>query len=146
MAYPVGLLSLTLEDIDRTMLSVRTFAERLRVELIGDTTSQRIVECYAVMRGWRNTIATLGATPGIVAYAQAQKGNGTIDISAEATAVLSAIDTVTTWIATNYPRDGSGYLLDRQIVGDAFTYRVFSPATTAGLRTVLQSLANTITI
>lgn len=145
MAYPTGLLSRVLEDVDRDMADVRAGAVRLRAELAaGNTSAARVKESYTALWGYRVRITAAAAVPGIGAYAQEQKGNPSLNVGAEFTAVMNAISGVITWMEANYPKDGEGYLLDTQFNSGTFTTRVFTPAQSAGLRTVLDTLIATI--
>lgn len=145
MAYPRNSLALTLEDVDRTMDAIRFLAVQLRTELAaGNTAAPRIVDCYVNLRTWKDVIVAAGQVQGLAEYAQAQKGSPSLNIVTEFNAVVAAIDGVTGWIGTNFPRDGSGYLLDRQFSGNSYVYRTFAPASTAGLRTVLDTLIASI--
>ena len=62
-----------------------------------------------------------------------------LDIVAEYTARLAAIDDARDEITTNCPKDASGYLLERQFSSTGFTQRIFTPAQTVGLKTALQA-------
>jgi hypothetical protein len=55
--------------------------------------------------------ANAAALPGIVQYAQAQISDPNIDIVAEFTAMNNSAIATRNWIISNFPQDGSGYLL-----------------------------------
>jgi len=83
------------------------------------------------------------ACVGIAAYAQAQIADGTVDVAATFTAMLSAIDGVTSWVVTNFPKDGTGTLLATKFNADNSGHtqdQQFTSAQTAGLRTALDAL------
>ena len=96
------------------------------------------------LRAIRTEMTTLAATPGIAAHAQRQSG-ATVDIAAEYAAMVAAIDAAIAWITTNFPQDGDGYLLLEQFeASGARTERTFTPAQTAALRALLDTLAATV--
>lgn len=84
------------------------------------------------------------ALPGMQQYAKDQFSDQTYDVGAAFTAMQSAIQAVIDWISANYPKDANGFLLTEQFSASGFTVRSFTPAQTAGLQTVLTSLANSI--
>jgi glycosylphosphatidylinositol transamidase (GPIT) subunit GPI8 len=93
-----------------------------------------------------NTRAAIGmlqrdsAVPGIVAYAQSQYNDGTYDVATEFTNMVNALNAVVTWVVSNMPKDGSGFLLAHTINADGSRVaRVFTPAQTAGLTTALNA-------
>lgn len=64
-------------------------------------------------------------------------------VTTEMTADLAAIDAALTYIVTNTPKDGSGYLLTLQISGNQFVQRtVTDPTQRANLKAALTSLLN----
>lgn len=145
MAYPTGMLSLVLEDIDRRAVSVKTYATQVRTEAAaGNIPSSRILDLFINLRQERGLLATAAATPGIAQFARDQKNNQSLDVVAEFNAMLAAIDGTTTWINTNFPKDGGGFLLERTLGVNSPIDRTFTPAQTAGLRTQLDSLIATI--
>lgn len=145
MAYPTGVLSITLENIDVRLLRLKGQLVVFRTACAaGDVLASRIIEMFLVLRVDRNALASQAATPGLGAYAQSQKNAPTLDIVAEFNAVLAATDSVTTWITTNFPKDGGGYILAQSFGADTMGERTFTPAQTAGLRTVLDALIATI--
>ena len=46
---------------------------------------------------------------------------------------MAACDGCLSWIVANYPKDASGYLLDRKIVNGAIEHRTFSVSAMSGL-------------
>lgn len=83
------------------------------------------------------------AVPGIDAYALARTGDSAI--IAEYTTMLAAMDACLAWVITNYPKDGSAYLLDTKFNAQGRTVdRTFSTAELATFRTQLDALIATI--
>ena len=82
---------------------------------------------------------------GIAAYAQEQLGSPELDVVQEFAATKAAIEGVIAWVAANLPKDDDGYLLIETMGPDgSLSPRTFTPAQTAGLRTVLQAVMDTI--
>ena len=129
MTYPTGLLALTLEDIDRRAVDLKLFCQSLSSELgtIG-ASSTRILAAFIYLRETRKQLAALSAAPGLAAYAQAQKNDASLDVVAAFNGMLSALDNATNWIAANFPKDGSGFLLARTLGADGPVDRVFPVA------------------
>ncbi len=84
------------------------------------------------------------AVPGIADYARNQHNDPSYDVIAEYTLMKTAIDGVITWIADNFPADDDGYILKDQLTPTGTDVRAFTSAATAGFRTELQSLVDTI--
>lgn len=80
--------------------------------------------------------ASAAAMPGLVAYARAELGDGTLDLVAELIAARSAAQTLRDWIFTNFPREaGSGAVLTHTYSQEGVaTPLTFSVAATAGFR------------
>lgn len=145
MAYPTGVLSRALEQIDDRAAALKLFAQQLRAECAaGNTPSSRILDAYIILVQERAELVAAAAVPGIVDYARTQKNNQALDVVTEFTAMVAAIDGVTSWLTTNFPKDASGYLLAKQFSGNTIVDRMFTPAMTATFRTQLDALIATI--
>lgn len=80
----------------------------------------------------------------LAAYARTAEGDPAYDVAAEFTAMRAAVIIARDWMIANLPQSG-GYLAERTINADGtITQRTVTPAQTAGLRTVLQAVADTI--
>src|ERR1044072_3207956 len=136
MPYPTGILSLTLEDIDRQIAEIKRNCTDVKNEAAaGNMPSARILDLYLSLQDKKASLTAAAATPGIAAYAQAQKNNATLDIAAAFSSVLSALDGVLGWIVSNFPKDASGFLLAKTFSGNTIVDRTFTPTQTAGFRT-----------
>lgn len=145
MAYPTGMLSLVLEDIDRRAIHIRQTAINVRAECAaGNVPSSRILNLFVFLKQERSAIVTASGTPGIVQFARDQKNSGTLDVVVEFNAMIAAIDGTTDWIDANFPKDGSGFLLAQTLTGSGPLDRTFTPAQTAGLRTQLDAVVASI--
>jgi len=103
-------------------------------------------EVINIMRGLQTSydiINTAKTTPGLAQYAQDQLGDSVLDIAAEVNATLAAMAATVTWIANNFPKDASGYILKDKIVNGSIDNRVFTPAQMAGLKTQLNAIIST---
>lgn len=94
-------------------------------------------------------ISTLNAwkdTPGLDAYATSDLPNYSGTLTTDITAVISAAQACIDWVVTNFPKDSTNvYILAESLNQDGSrTLRQFTPAQTAGFRTVLQALISTI--
>lgn len=144
MAYPTGLLSITLNAIDEKALQLKSYANNTVAALNGTVTSSQILGIYSVLSDAKAKFQAAAAVPGIAAYARAQKNDEQLDVGAEFTAMVAAIDTCRTWISTNFPKDGSNYLLAQTLGASGPVDRTFNSATTVALKTALTNLAATI--
>lgn len=96
------------------------------------TEAVHIINAMQGIKAARDVLAAYVAVPGIDAYAKAQYDDANLALSTELTAIVTACDNCLSWVASNYPKDGSGYLLDRKVVGGQIEWRTFSVATLAG--------------
>jgi hypothetical protein len=133
--------------------SARKFAGQLKIaatnvralSLAGPVTSSDILNLQILMADIKAQLAILAAVPGLAAYAQAQTNNPSLDVAAAFSAMATAIDNCGSWVVTNFPKDGSGFLLAQTFSGAGRpTDRTFSTATLAGFRTQLDALIATI--
>jgi hypothetical protein len=114
---------------------------------IANVNAVTILEYATALADLKAQLQTIVTAPGLAAYAQEQINNNTINIVTEYNNMITTVDTTITWILTNLPKDGSGYLLITQFAPEnngRTISRQFTPAETAGLRTVLDGLLATI--
>ena len=144
MAYPTGMLSLTLEDVDRTALQIKAYMQaRIAQCAAGSVTSSTLLDIYMRLATANDTLAAAASVSGLGDYARAQKDNAELDVIAEFTAMRAAIASAKAWLVTNLPKSGE-YLLLVTLGDDRPIDREFPAAQTAGLRTVMQAVADTI--
>lgn len=145
MAYPTGMLSITLEDVDRRALAVKTACQSARTaSAAGNINGSDVIAMYNFLKAQRAGLAAASTVPGLGAYAQAQKNSPGLDVVVAFNDMLAAIDGVTTWITTNYPKDVNGFLLERTWGANGPVDRQFTSVQTVGYRTALDSLIATI--
>lgn len=108
-----------------------------------DTPSQKILDGYAFLTTIQERITYYAGLTNFADRAKAAEQDNNYDIIAELAALGVEIIAVQTWIDNNFPASG-GYLLYTELSGGYVTYRVFTPAQTAGLRGVLQVVLDRI--
>lgn len=144
MAYPTGTLGIVLADIDRRILSLKSFCERINTRLETTAPATVIVDLFINLKSEKAALAAAVTVPGIAAYAQIQKGDENLDAVAEFQALTTLIDTAISWISANFPNDANGYLLRETWGNDGPVDRTFAPATTVTLRNGLTAIINAI--
>lgn len=152
MTFPSSLgskpetLSQALEKITRTAGQVKAAAQQIRAaSLTGPTGVNNVITYLGDLADFRDTLARLSATTGLAAFAQAQYSSASLDIAADYTTMLAAIDAVRTWIATNFPKAASGELLEKKFDANGrVVLNTFTTAALAGFRTQLDALIATI--
>ena len=139
-------LSQALENISAAAGSVKSAAQQIKAaSLSGPIGANNVITYVGDLADWRDRISTLAATPGLAAYAQAQYNDGTLDIVAAFNAMLTQIDATRSWVVTNFPKDGSGNLLEKKFDANGrVSLNTFSTATLATFRTQLDALIATI--
>lgn len=145
MAFNTNRLARVYQQITDEAAEIKRQAASLRAQAAaGNVQSTQILDWFIGLGSSRVTIAALASTPGLADYARNESSNESYDVAAEYTTMLAAIDGSMAWVTTNFPKDGSGYLLARQFSGNTIVDRSFNTAATAGLRTLLDSLTATI--
>lgn len=142
MAYPTGMLSFVLEEVDSRIIAIKKQCQSLRNDsAAGPIQSGRIISLFQYLRVERAALQQASTVPGLGAYAQEQKNQPGLNIGTEFTALLAAIDNVTTWISANFPVDpGTSSLLERTLGPDGPIERTFTTAQMAGLRAQLDTI------
>jgi len=108
-----------------------------------DVSANVVLEIYRQCINANEEFNEIKATPGIAAYAQEQFEDIGLDIVAEFNTMIAAIDSVVSWISTNFPDDGT-YILKDILTPTGVSVRTFTPGQTAGLRDALTALIATI--
>jgi hypothetical protein len=147
MAYPAStsLPARTLDQIDHRALQMKNQQQNVRNQMAaGNVPSTTIIDIYIRLRIERAAFTAAAAVPGLVQYARDQKNNQSLNVVTEFNAMIAAIDAVTNWISTNFPKDGGGFILAATLGPEGPVYRQFTPAQTAGLRTALDALIATV--
>jgi hypothetical protein len=115
------------------------------LSLAGNVGSSALLEYLDWLLDRRADLAAYAATPGLAVYAQDQVNNPSLNITTEFNSMTAAIDNLRTWMTTNFPKDGSGFLLAHTFDGAGRKVdRLFSTAALATFRTNLQAVIATI--
>lgn len=127
-----------------TASKVKQMCQQLSAaSLAGPVNAQQLLDFMAQLATAQERLTACAAVPGIGAYAQQQIPG--LDAAAEFSGMQTAITNVRTWMVNNFPKDGSGYLLQRQFDGAGRTTdRAFSTAALNGFRTQLDALIASI--
>jgi len=153
MAFPslTGSTPITLEagweQARQIAATLKTQAQTMLSGAQGAGVSAQTILSYSAYLDFANTtLQTIGAIPGIAAYAQAQIGSSTENIASDFNAMVAAIQNTISWLRTNFPHDGSGNLLCVQFAasGGQQVYTTFTSAQLSTFVPVLQALLATI--
>lgn len=149
MAWPTQTTTLNdaLSSVDRAARMLKERSAAFRAQAAGgNVAADRITEDvlrYLIVA--RDTFAAAATVPGIKAFVAGQRGVTEQAVTDAFSGMAEAVEGAITWIATNLPKDASGYLLLRQIDSEgAISQRQFTPAQTAGLRAALTAVEATI--
>lgn len=146
MAFPASNDSLakTWQETQQLAATVKSMAAAVVVDLDSDVTSQYLLNIYASMARYKLTFQQYAAVPGLVAYVKDQLDDQNLDISAEYTAMINAVEALRAAIIDPFPKDGAGFLLEKKVSAEGFSYRTFTPAQTASVKTAAQALVASI--
>jgi hypothetical protein len=148
MAFPAtGDLAYTWTFVRAVAAQVKSRTVDLRTRsAAGPVSRLSVINLTSYLADARATLVNAAATPGIGPYAQAQTNDPQLNIAAEFTAMIAAIDETITWIVANFPQDANGFLALYQWNGltGRMTEASFSSAQLAQLRTRLDALSATI--
>jgi hypothetical protein len=106
----------------------------------GPAPADDVINLMRAIKVSRDLLAQYAAAPGLDAVAREQYNDPALNFSAELTAVVNACDTCLTWVADNFPKDASGWLLKDKIVNGALAPRVFTQAQLSTFSTTLGTL------
>jgi hypothetical protein len=113
--------------------------------LAGTLTSSQMFTLTTLIADCKVQLTSISGITGIGSYAQAQIGDNTINVATEFSNMIAAMDGIVSWVASNFPKDGSNFLLAYTLSAQGrLVDRVFSAAATAVLRTQLNALISTI--
>jgi hypothetical protein len=145
MAYPASTTALAdaLLSLDRAALAWKNYATQGAAYMAANPVSaNQVLQALGQVVDFIRTIDTVAAVPGIIEYAQAQKGDATLDVVAEAASMRANAIIVRDWIITNFPKDATGYLLKDTFDADgSISVRQFTSAQTVALQAALSASA-----
>lgn len=144
MSYNTSSLSFALKDLDSMLAELKQGCTNLRNRSNTGLSGDAATQAYAYLKQKKAQITALAAVSGMQQYCKDQKNNQAFDLAAEITAINNAIDTTTTWITNNFPKDGNGFILNHQFTATDVTSRQFSSGSLAGLRTNLDVIIGLI--
>lgn len=105
----------------------------------------RLVDLATMLAGAKVLFLRASGLAGIVNYARSQIDDPTFDVVANFTAMIAQVDNLISVITTNFPKDGSGFLLERSFAADGtWISRKLTTAQTALFRTAADSLIASI--
>jgi hypothetical protein len=145
MAFPSSTGSRQ-QNLDAAWNSVRSAVTSLKASASAIRTatainSQDLINLLRTCASVRKSIYDASQLTGIQAYVRTQLGDPTLDLVGEANALITALDAVTSWIGSNFPKNPANYLLNTTMDGNGnLTYRTFSPTELAPLMPLLDDL------
>jgi hypothetical protein len=141
MAYPTGIIAKVLDDIDRRIIEIKQDAQQKVTEYsAGNAQASSIIGLYIKLRLQRTKLLEASNIPGLVDYAKQQKNDTNLNVVTEFNTIIGLINTITTWITDNFPKNAAGYLLKEQFSLTGTIERSFTPIETEQLRTHLSNL------
>lgn len=130
------------------ILSRATQLKKLAIDsnsamLAGPVSASVIRQLLDLFIQGKNELETAGSVPGLADYAKAQEGDVDYDVVVEFNAMISACDGIINWIVANVPVSNS-YVQTEQWTSSGVILRTFNTASTAGLRTALNTFVATV--
>ena len=147
MAFPASVQTQAdaLAELRRFVIQMKQRAENRSAALNAGNVSGAYI--IAMLEDLKYAITLFNATQsvsGISGYAQDQYSDPGLDIAAEFLSMKNAAIAARDWIIANIP-ENNGYILIRSIDTDgSLIDRQFTPTQTAGLKTLLDTLAATV--
>jgi hypothetical protein len=146
MAFP------TRDSLQKIWVQLSSRAKSLKTQctnfnaasLSGPVSASAVEGVFIGMGDFRAYASSVVATEGLAEYVQEQYTDQQINIATEYNAMIAAIDSSLSWMVTNIPQSGGYVQLDQWASNGTITRRTFSTVSLAGLRTIVQSVANTI--
>ncbi len=145
MAFRTDGLAKAYAKAQTEAINVKSFASNHSAALAANTVSANLVQ--QIMTRMKSAIElwdSVSGLPGIVQYARDMEDDQTYDLVTEFLTMRNAAVAVRDWVINNFPTAGGFIQKDTYEVDGAITVRTFTPAQTAGLQTVLTTLAGTI--
>lgn len=148
MAFPasVEIQAEALSRLRNAALELKRSAQRDQDKMAdGPVTAADILTTLNRAKSAIEVFDVVAVIPGIEPYAQAQYDDSNLDLTAEFSSMRSAAVNARDWIVNNLPADSDGYLL-LQTVDDMgnLSWRSFTSQETAGLRTKLQTIIDSV--
>lgn len=150
MAFPTKTnkqtLSEVFNEIQQTALFVKSSTQASLTTLsAGQIEGRNLVSLTAQLANHYRKMDVLSRTTGLAAYAASEYTSDGIDFVAEFQSMMTALAAVVAWVRSNVPTDGEGYLLlETMDAQGVVRSRVYSVNQTAALRTLMQTLVDSI--
>lgn len=150
MTFPTRMTAREAWDRAQTLAKIlRSDAIAVRgASAAGTMTSGQALDLAIRLYGYKTEFNTLKNVAGVQAYAQSILNDNTINVATEYTNMIAAMDNVTSWLVTNFPKTATTNEL-RAVTWNADNSGrtvdvVFSASATATFRTALDGLTATI--
>lgn len=128
-----------------TAAQIQVQANSLNAQIAaGNVNAQVLINAQTLFVALNTRLTTIASMSGIVAYAQAQVSNPSLDVAAAFTAMQNALIACGTWIINNFPKDTGNFLQAVSFSGGNVVWATFSTAQLSGLATLLTALLATI--
>lgn len=146
MAFPASNVSLANAwiEMQRLALTIQRQANAAIVDLQQPVTAAYVLAIYQGLVNAQLSFTDLASAPGLAQYVKDQLGDQAVDIVVEYQAMMAAIENAKTFIINNFPKDGNGFLLEKQFSSQGFASRTFNAVQMADLRTALQGVVDSI--
>jgi len=126
--------------IDRAM-RIKAYCVEFNTKSAAGTMSVTSVEeLMRQIASFATDARAAAAAPGLGDYAKAQYADAQIDIVAEYTAMIAAVEDALEWISLNMPKSGGYVLKEQWAVDGSITQRQFTAADLKNLRDVVATV------
>lgn len=134
-----------LDRAKKLALQLKGYLQQRNLQLQSTAGADVIMAIMSDVRTYRIDFLQIAAIPGIAEHARELENDPTYDVVAEFNAMLAAMSATVTEVVNTFPKDASGYWLEKQVAGDGnVIFRAFPPAATAQLRTRITAVIASI--
>lgn len=134
-----------LEHLDFAAIRIADRAQQSASDIAAGCTVDDLIGILHQLKAARSSILEFRDIPGLRAYAQAQRNDGTYEIITEYSALIALIDDAANTIRTGLPTDPSNYLLAYKLVNDNLAPRNFTALQVAPVILKLQAISDAVT-
>ena len=129
------------QNIQTKASQVKSASTALKAKMeSGPTEAREIINYAAALKKAYDSMQTSKSATGLNDYAKTEFSNANLDYAAEVTAVQDAMAACYAWVATNLPKDASGYLLIEKFTNGTIEPRTVTSVQTAGLSALIATL------
>jgi len=145
MAFRTNSLSSVVTDLNDTMVRLKQVASAGIAQLnSGPTDARYILSIRQRAIKVLSELNTISRTPGIVDHIRKEVNDQDYAVGLEFTKVVAALTDLQSGIESAFPVDSDGYLLIEKLDATDTAERTFTVAETDGVRSLLQTLVNSI--